>query len=394
MSAVITPAPNRSWPKTWRFLAYGMLVGFQALFVLLAMIVTIAPVVTLPLLSRVLPFAHRLAARERDRTGRFLGISITPPPPAVQDRRNVEWLGLQATLGLFIGSVAVGSPLGAVQNLAIAGFWWLFPGVTTSLDVPVRSWGEAVFAVATAVGYGLVGVLLVPPLARWYARVSATRLGPPRQSLVERIEEVTATRAAALEAHGTELQRIERSLHDGTQNRLVAVVMHLGMVERALRRDPESALPAVLTAQNAATDALAELRQVVRTIYPPVLADRGLSGAVASLAAHCVIPCTVDEQPLPRAPAAVEAAAYFVVAEALTNAVKHSGADHITVSLHDEHGVLVVEVADNGRGGADNAHGTGLLGIQRRVAAFDGTTKIVSPPGGPTVIRVEIPTGP
>jgi signal transduction histidine kinase len=300
---------------------------------------------------------------------------------------------LQGTIGMVVGSVAIGAPAGVLQNIVIAAFWPFIPDVTTTLDIPVRSWGDAVLALLTGAGYGLLGVLLVPVLARWYAKVSAARLAPSKQSLTERLAEVTATRAAALEAHGTELRRIERSLHDGTQNRLVAVVMHLGMVERALTRDPGSALPMVRTAQDAATDALAELREVVRAIYPPVLVDRGLAGAVAALVAHCAIPCTLDEQPLPRAPAAVETAAYFVVAEALTNAVKHSGADRITVSLRDEGGVLVVEVTDDGHGGADDALGTGLLGIRRRVAAFDGKTMIDSPLGGPTVLRVDIPAG-
>lgn len=397
-------AADRPWPKAWRFLAFGAVVGLQALFVLIGMVLSTALVVTLPLLPGVTRIARRLAAGERDRTGRFLGTPIPPSPPATEQgvagvaasrhaRRDANWLALQATVGLGVGAVAVGSVAGALQNLVVTGFWPLIPNASTTFAVPVRSWGDAALALATAAGYGLAGVLLVPRLARWYAKVSAARLAPPKPSLAERLAEVTATRAAALEAHGTELRRIERNLHDGTQNRLVAVVMHLGMVERALRRDPDSALPMVLTAQNAATDALAELREVVRRIYPPVLADLGLPGAVASLVAHCAIPCTLDEHPMPRAPAAVEAAAYFVVAEALTNAVKHSGAERITVSLRDESGLLVVEVTDDGHGGADEALGTGLVGIQGRVAAFDGTTRIDSPPGGPTVMRVGIPVG-
>ncbi len=392
-------APTRSW----RFVAFHLVVGLKALFLVMGMVLCVAFVVTLPLLPRLIPAVRRLAVSERGRIGRFLGTPI-PGPPATgdslgevvsspHDRRDVQWLVLQAIVGLFVGSVAVGSVTGVLQNLVVAAFWELIPNATTSLNVPVTSWGGAVLAVVTAAGYGLLGLVAVPPLARWYAKVSAARLAPPKRTLTERLAEVTETRAAALEAHGTELRRIERSLHDGTQNRLVAVVMHLGMVERALGRDPAAALPMVLTAQNAATDALAELRRVVRDIYPPVLSDRGLSGAVASLAAHCAIPCAVEEHPLPRAPAAVEAAAYFVVAEALTNAVKHSGANGITVSLRDENSVLVIEVTDDGHGGADETLGTGLAGIQRRVAAFDGTTGIESPSGGPTVLRVRIPTG-
>ncbi|GAA1295866.1 sensor histidine kinase [Saccharothrix xinjiangensis] len=391
------------WPGL-RFLAVGTVVGVVSWAVLIGLVLSVALVVTLPLLPRVARLARDLAAFERRRVGRFLGAPVpAPPEPAAWDlataltdptsRRDVLWLLHQAPGGLVLGALAVGSPVGAVQNAVIAAVWPLAPGITTTLDVPVASWGDAVLALATALGYGGLGWFLVAPAAAWWARLEAARLAPPEQSLVERLAEVTATRADALEAHGNELRRIERSLHDGTQNRLVAVVMHLGMAERVLRRDPAAALPMLLTAQNAASDALAELRDVVRGIHPPVLVDRGLTGAVASLVAHCAIPCSYDESPVPRLPAAVEAAAYFVVAEALTNAVKHSGATRITVRLGLDAGVLRVEVADDGRGGADDALGTGLLGIRHRVAAFDGATEVNSPVGGPTTLRAAIPIG-
>ncbi|MFE4368645.1 sensor domain-containing protein [Streptomyces sp. NPDC056835] len=386
-----------------RFLAVSAVTGVISWFVLSGLILSVAPVVTLPLLPRAARAARRLAAFERRHTGEFLRTPIASPQPLDGDdigavltspetRRDVSWLTLQAMLGMPAGMVAIAAPAGVVQNVATAALWPYLPGVTTTLDHPVESWRDAAVALATAVAYGAVA-FLVPPLARWYARISAVRLAPRKISLAERLAEVTATRAAALEAHGTELRRIERNLHDGTQNRLVAVVMHLGMVERALRRDPGSALPMVLTAQNAATDALSELREVVRGIYPPVLIDRGLPGAVSALVSHCAIPATYEVRDLPRAPAAVEAAAYFVVAEALTNAVKHSGARRITVVLHADDGLLTVEVTDDGQGGADETRGTGLLGIERRVAAFDGTTLLHSPRGGPTVLRAAIPLG-
>ncbi|MFE3139110.1 sensor domain-containing protein [Streptomyces scopuliridis] len=401
-----TAGQPRPWLRELKFLAVGAATGVMSWFVLAGLVLSVAPVVTLPLLPRTARAARRLAAFERRRTGEFLGTPIAPPQPLDGDgddigavltspdmRRDVSWLALQAMVGALAGLVAVGAPAGAVQNVVIAALWPYLPEVTTTLNHPVESWGDATLALATAAAYGTVGALLVPHLARWYARISAVRLAPRRISLAKRLAEVTATRAAALEAHGTELRRIERNLHDGTQNRLVAVVMHLGMVERALHRDPESALPMVLTAQNAATDALSELREVVRSIYPPVLIDRGLPGAVSALVSHCAIPATYEARDLPRAPAAVEAAAYFVVAEALTNAVKHSGARQITVVLHADDGLLTVEVTDDGQGGADEKLGTGLLGIERRVAAFDGTTLLHSPRGGPTVLRAAIPLG-
>ncbi len=398
------PGRRARWWAASRFLVLTLVTALAALAVLVAMLLAIVLVATLPLLPRIARVGRWLADRERGRTARFLGTPIPAPPPPEPDsagavlsdpgiRRTTGWLGLHASLGLICGAVVATALLGAVTNAAIALVWPAVPGATTTLDTPVTSWPLAGLALLIAAAYAAVGWFAAPPLARWYARTGAVRLAPSQRSLAERLAEVTATRAAALDAHGTELQRIERDLHDGTQNRLVAVVMQLGMAERALRRDPAAALPMVLTAQNAASDALAELRGVVRSIYPPVLVDRGLSGAVEGLVARSTIPCTLEREPLPRAPAAVESAAYFVVAEALTNAAKHSGAERIVVRLGQDGDALVVEVSDDGHGGADESGGSGLLGIRRRVSALDGTTELRSPAGGPTRLRVTIPTG-
>lgn len=226
--------------------------------------------------------------------------------------------------------------------------------------------------------------------------------------LAERVEELTVTRAGAVAAHGAELRRIERDLHDGTQARLVALSMRVGLARRAYENDPELARRLLDDAQDQVEEALTELRHVVRGIHPPILTDRGLVGAVRALAASSGLDVAVREDSVeegPRAPAAVEAAAYFVVAEALTNAAKHSGADRATVELVRGNGLLTVSVRDEGRGGAGEGseasspgqssagapHGSGLLGIRRRVAALDGTVEVTSPVGGPTVIEVELP---
>ncbi|BCJ49399.1 hypothetical protein Asp14428_08740 [Actinoplanes sp. NBRC 14428] len=208
-----------------------------------------------------------------------------------------------------------------------------------------------------------------------------------------RIAELTATRAAALDAHATELRRIERSLHDGAQNRLVGVTVLLGAARRALARDPRAAGEMLERAQDAAEQALAELRTVARSILPPVLADRGLAGALDGLAAASGVPCRVDVDLPGRCAAAVEATAYFVVAEALTNVAKHSGARAATVTVRRHGGLLSLAVTDDGHGGADEDGGSGLTGIRRRVGALDGTLSLTSPPGGPTTLRVELPCG-
>ncbi|MFE2425870.1 histidine kinase [Streptomyces sp. NPDC059373] len=216
----------------------------------------------------------------------------------------------------------------------------------------------------------------------------------PKARLAERVEELTETRAGAVAAHGAELRRIERDLHDGTQARLVSLSMRIGLAKRAYDRDPEAARRLLDDAQDQAEEALTELRHVVRAIHPPILTDRGLAGAVRALASSSGLDVTVRVVGLedgPRAPAAVEAAAYFVVAEALTNAAKHSGAERAEVRLARTLGGLAVSVRDEGRGGADEAGGSGLLGMQRRIAALDGTVHVTSPVGGPTVIDVELP---
>jgi signal transduction histidine kinase len=236
---------------------------------------------------------------------------------------------------------------------------------------------------------------LVSRLADLDARWSEALLKPsPKARLVERVEELTQTRAGAIAAHGAELRRIERDLHDGTQAHLVALSLRIGLARRVHVTDPEAARVLLDEAQDQAQEALTALRHVVRGIHPPILTDRGLTGAVRALAASSGLHVTVTADALdegPRAPAAIEAATYYVIAETLTNTAKHSGTDHATVHLARTRTGLRAVVRDNGRGGAEETSGTGLLGIRRRIAALDGTVTVASPVGGPTQIEVELP---
>jgi signal transduction histidine kinase len=236
---------------------------------------------------------------------------------------------------------------------------------------------------------------LITRLADLDARWSEVLLQPsPKARLASRVEELAATRADAIGAHGAELRRIERDLHDGAQARLVSLSMRIGLAQRAYDRDPEAARKLFADAQEQAEEALTELRHVVRGIHPPILTDRGLVGAVRALAAGSGLDAVVYVEGLeegPRAPAAVETAAYFAVAEALTNAAKHSGSRRATIHLERLRTGLRAVVQDEGKGGADEGGGTGLLGIRRRVAAMDGTVRVSSPDGGPTVLEVELP---
>jgi signal transduction histidine kinase len=210
------------------------------------------------------------------------------------------------------------------------------------------------------------------------------------EELTERVDELTRTRRGALDVQAHELRRIERDLHDGAQARLVALTMQLGRAEARLGDNPEAA-ELVREARGEAKEAIAELRDLARGIAPPVLADRGLPAAVEAVAGRSAIRATVDAKLDRRPPPVVETAAYFVVAESLTNAAKHAGAGaQAHVSIRDGSDRLTLEITDDGRGGADPA-GSGLTGLRHRVEALDGTLIVTSSAGLGTVIRAELP---
>jgi signal transduction histidine kinase len=239
--------------------------------------------------------------------------------------------------------------------------------------------GEYFWPIWPALGLGIVVVL----------HLIIVLMTPDRSAMENRIEELTSTRAGAVDAQDAELRRIERDLHDGAQARLVALGMSLGMAEQRLDADPDAARQLLVEAKLGAREALEELRDLARGIHPPVLADRGLGAAVAALAARSPIEVSVSvvgERP----PAAVESAAYFVTAEALANATKHADAQHVEIRIVRRTDRLSVEVRDDGPGGADPS-GAGLTGLRRRVEALDGRLIVNSPAGGPTVIRAELP---
>lgn len=240
-----------------------------------------------------------------------------------------------------------------------------------------------------------IGLLLVPlvcwicsTLARGQGALARALLSPTASDL--RVAELTRTRAASVDAQASELRRIERDLHDGAQARMVAVTLDLGLAKEKLDTDPEAARELVEQAHSEATTAIVELRELVAGIAPAVLTDRGLDAALSSLVATCRIPVEVDIRLPERLPTAVEVAAYFVVAESLANVQKHSGATRATVHARVQADRLILEVSDDGRGGADPT-GSGLTGLRDRVAALDGTLTVSSPAGGPTLVRAEIP---
>ena len=378
---------------------------FPALFAWLAC----ATFVGLPWLPSMVRPLRELAGMERRRASRVTGREILPPYRPAEGSwpqrarailgdpatwRDLTWMLADGFPGVLAATLAVALWPAIVFSLSLPLWWWAVPRGSTSAFVPLNSWPRALtLPFVQAAVEAAVLWWLVPRLARWQLQAAETLLRSARRAqLAQRVRQLTESRAGALEAHAAELRRIERDLHDGTQAHLISIAVRLGLAERSFADEPQTALKLLHDARDGVEDVLGHLRTVIRNIYPPILADRGLAGAVAALAGGQRIPVAMRiPGDLPRLPAAVEAAAYYVTAEALTNVAKHSGATRAEVSVHRHGPNLLIMVRDNGAGGADPATGTGLLGIRRRVAALDGSTRIHSPAGHGTTIEVELP---
>lgn len=264
---------------------------------------------------------------------------------------------------------------------------WLFVAAVVG---PVFS--LVVIILLLGVVTGFIWWFVTPPLMQARAHLDRFFLAYSRtERLEQRVQVLTESRAELVDHSAAELRRLERDLHDGAQARLVALSMNLGMAEAAFEEDPEKARRLVADARSTTAAAIGDLRSVVRGIHPPVLADRGLAGAVQAIALDMAIPvavaCRLDGRP----PAPVESAVYFGVAECLANIGKHAEARNAWITVSHQGGVLTAVVGDDGRGGASPDAGTGMLGVMRRLAAFDGTMTVSSPPGGPTLVTLEVP---
>ncbi len=304
--------------------------------------------------------------------------AVTRPARWLRDRarwRDVALVWFSATGGFVLSLVPVAlltSPAIHLTGAVLDGgwVWWLLAAISTPL---LAVWW-----------------LITPALVR--ARALAERgilVGSRIEELEHRVEEVEETRTATLDHNAAELRRIERDLHDGAQARIAAVGMTVGLAEKLMASDPQAAADLLREARETTVGALEDLRAVVRGIHPPVLADLGLGGAVEGLALSLPLPVTVTLA-AERLPAPVESAAYFAVAECLTNTVKHADATRAWVHGGHDGTTLRITVGDDGRGGADPS-GSGLSGIAGRLAAFDGRMRITSPRGGGTTVHLEVP---
>jgi signal transduction histidine kinase len=361
------------------------------------------------------PFLLLFTALARRYTGffrwwasRVLGVEIPAPYRLPENRgpmtrvrtiatdpatwRDMAFLPVNAFVGIFCGMMPVAFWVNGVLGFVMP-LIWLDNGrsveyVLVRYDTP----GNFVLAPLLGIAFLVLAWWATPRAARLHATVVKWLLAPStKATLTNRVRVLADSRADTVDAQAAELRRIERDLHDGAQARLVALGMNLGMAEELMARDPRAAQELLAEARQSSTRALAELRDLVRGIHPPVLADRGLDGALRALALAHPLPVEVDIELTGRPEAPVESAAYFAVAETLTNVAKHSGATGAWVRVRHEDGRLALMTGDDGHGGAVATENGGLRGIERRLAAFDGTLGIASPVGGPTIVTMELP---
>ena len=404
------------------------LAGFWITLVLLLSGLTISvsvigTVVGLVLITTTLRVSRRLGSLHRRLLNRILGRQVEAPPPFQPgtgilnrvDRRLRDRPAWRAVWYALIKLPVSAAQLYAVvltafglADLAYPAIWLLFRnhhgGTLTPLvavvpvpfggNIRVGSWLGAFPAALAGAACVVAAAWLARGINAADARLARGLLGP--SSMAERVSELERTRALAVDDSAAALRRVERDLHDGAQMRLAALAMNLGMAREKLGDDDQDGDSATVrelidAAHRNAVDALADLRDLARGIHPPVL-DNGLASALATLAASSAIPATVSASIGTRPAPAIETIAYFCAAELIANATKHSYANQIKINIHTERaGVLVLEVSDDGIGGADAAQGSGLSGLAQRVSTVDGRIDVSSPAGGPTMVTVELP---
>jgi signal transduction histidine kinase len=371
-----------------------------------------------PVLGLTFRFADGFAAVERARFALLLGAEVAacPADPArgylalliprrgtltsrvTYARGAYAVLRLPASLAAFTLTVVVWTA--GVVGLTLPLFWRLLPDGGPSVNGNLIADGNVRLTLWASAVIGLIALLAAPPLTRGLAAADAALarwlLSPPRNAeLKARVTQLEVSRERVVDAAEAERRRIERDLHDGAQQRLVALAMELGRAKAKFADDVDAAAALVDQAHTEAKAALVELRDLVRGVHPPVLTDRGLDAALSGLAARCPVPVTLQVDMPVRPRPAVEAVAYFTVAEALTNVAKHSRASHVRVVVDGgpgPAGTLNMVISDDGIGGADAA-GAGLSGLADRIAGIDGAMSVESPPGGPTIISAILPCG-
>ncbi|MEV5931266.1 sensor domain-containing protein [Streptomyces sp. NPDC052079] len=409
--------------RTWRELGY-VLLSLPISVLLFTYAVTMVALgagllvtfLGVPVLAAALAGCRGLGSVERARARGLLGLEVGEPEP-LRTRRN----GLMAWVGAVLKSGASWrSLLYAVLQLpwAVLSFtvtvtlwslgwtlltyplwFWVFPayagqdGLQLYGDETHRVYLDNPFEITVTAGVGLLFTLATPWIVRALTMVDRLMvhglLGPSR--LVTRVVELESDRGVVVDTAAADLRRIERDLHDGAQARLVALAMDLGLAKEKLREDPRVAAQMVDEAHGEVKTALQELRDLARGIHPAVLTDRGLDAALSSVASRCTVPVQVEVDLTERPAPAIEGIAYFTASELLQNISKHSRATWAAVEVWRSENRLMLQVVDNGVGGADTSRGSGLSGLAERLDAVDGILVVDSPAGGPTRVTAELP---
>ncbi|MEV8389398.1 MULTISPECIES: sensor domain-containing protein [unclassified Streptomyces] len=370
-----------------------------------------------PVLALGLAGCRGFGMMERARARALLGLDVPDPAPARGAKSGLmSWVGAVLKSGVswrHLLYAILHFPWALFAFVVSLTFWsvawglftyplwhWVFPSNLDQSGIAIYSDGagngfflDTPFEIAATSVVGLVLVLFCPWLIRGLATVDRLLvmglLGPSR--LATRVSELESDRGVVVDTAAADLRRIERDLHDGAQARLVALAMDLGLAKEKLAEDPEAAARMVGEAHGEVKTALQELRDLARGIHPAVLTDRGLDAALSAVASRCTVPVTVEVDLPYRPAAAIEGIAYFTVSELLQNVSKHARASRATVEVWQTQDRLMLQVTDDGRGGADATAGSGLAGLTERLDAVDGILVIDSPAGGPTTVTAELP---
>ncbi|MFI5565905.1 sensor histidine kinase [Streptomyces sp. NPDC051740] len=409
--------------RTWRELGY-VLLSLPISVLLFTYAITMVSLgagllvtfLGVPVLAAALAGCRGFGAVERARARGLLGLKVAEPEPLRMRRQGfMAWIGavlksgaswralLYAVLQLpwavlsFVVTVTVWSVGWSLLTYPL--WFWVFPmyggqdGIQLYGDEHHRVYLDNPFEVTVTAGVGLLFTLATPWIVRALTMVDRVMvhglLGPSR--LATRVVELESDRGVVVDTAAADLRRIERDLHDGAQARLVALAMDLGLAKEKLREDPRVAARMVDEAHGEVKTALQELRDLARGIHPAVLTDRGLDAALSSVASRCTVPVQVEVDLTERPAPAIEGIAYFTVSELLQNISKHSRATWAAVEVWRTENRLMLQVVDNGVGGADVSEGSGLAGLAERLDAVDGVLVVDSPAGGPTRVTAELP---
>ena len=430
--ALRAPFELRTWKETLHLLL-NMPIGVATFTIIVTGFATgfglLITLIGIPILIAMLYVSRAMGWFERGRAKALLDLDVPSPyrPDPQRDTWYRPFLSRASDPATWVEIVyhLILMPLGVITFTIVVTFWTLGLGLLFSpllaliqqspvhlfdawfkviadnspllvrIAAPDRGWHwiiDTPFEFGIVAFAGLLVIFLTPWVVRGLATANRTIVrGMLGKDVTERVRELTASRDAAVDLAAEDRRQIERDLHDGVQQRLVSLAMDLGRAKEKLDTDPNRAKELVDEAHEEAKRAITEVRDLARGIHPAVLTDRGLDAALSALAARSPIPVDVQVEVAERPPASAEAAAYFVVSEALANVAKHANATKASVTVRRAGDRLTIQVQDDGRGGAQVLEGSGLAGLRDRVKALDGDLQLLSPEGGPTVLHAEIP---